>query len=117
MDGSFNVLDPSLYSADLLTGHWQFAETANWPLYVTGYSYDVYGAGADLLEEWAGIVKLKFDFSRGDQKLSRSQMIASLLQLADSYRAKQMPLIATQVRTDLHGTDELGVIGFSGPWN
>lgn len=117
VDGTFNVLDPASFTADLLTGHWSFKQTTTWPIYVTGYSYDVYAAAADVLEEWASLLKLEFDFATHLSKFQRSQKAAACLSLAATYREKQMPITAKMTRSDLHGTDQLGVLGFSGPWS
>ena len=117
VDGTFNVLDPASYTADLLTGHWSFAATTNWPLYVTGYAYDTYAAAADVLEEWASLLKLEFDFATHLSRFQRSQKSAACLALAATYREKQMPTTVKMIRSDIGGTDPLGVIGFSGPWN
>ncbi len=35
---------------DLDTGRWEFNSEPNYPLYVSGWSYDVYGAAAELLD-------------------------------------------------------------------
>lgn len=114
-DGTFNLVAAD--TADLLTGHWSFLTSATWPIYVTGYAYDVYAAAADVLEEWASLLKLEFDFATHLSRFQRSQKAAACLTLAATYREKQMPMTAKMTRSDLHGTDQLGVLGFSGPWN
>jgi hypothetical protein len=57
-------------------------------LYVTGRSYDLYGAAADLLDDWAQKVALQFDFSSDQQSFSRSQKQAMLKTAAEGYRQK-----------------------------
>jgi len=37
-------------TADLKTGRWTFSSEPDYPLYITGWSYDIYGAAAELLD-------------------------------------------------------------------
>lgn len=69
-------------------------------LYLTGRSYDLYGAAADLLDDWAQKVSLQFDFSSDQQSFSRSQKQEMLKKAAEGYRRKARPRTASQGRAD-----------------
>lgn len=84
-DSGFNVLSSGI-TADLLTGRWTFAAEPKWPLHVTGWYYDLQGAAADVLDEWAAKEKLSFDFSADGQSFKRSQKAERLLALAAECR-------------------------------
>lgn len=86
---AWEILTP--VSADLLRGVWTFGESQDY-LYITGSSYDCYGAAADLLE-------LQM-VSQG--VLVNSQKVASHIERQISvYRQKQRPLRVELYRTDV----------------
>lgn len=66
-----------------------------------GYTYDVYAAAADVLEQWAAVVKLQYDFTTDDQSFKRSQKQQQMLELADEYRRKQLPASVLMASTDV----------------
>lgn len=94
-----NVVTPSL--AEPITGHWQFATTTLPPVYITGKTYDVYRAAADLLERWAARYVTRFDFTSDAQSFRVSQVPAQLQALASTYRKKQRASHAVLRRTDV----------------
>ncbi|MBX6770878.1 MAG: hypothetical protein IRY83_04080 [Chloroflexi bacterium] len=99
-DAAWTALTP--VTSDRLTGHWTFASPGqNPPLFILGKVYDVYGAAADLLEQWAAKVKQEFDFSTDGQSFQRSQKLRALLDLAREYRRRQRPSVAVQARADV----------------
>jgi hypothetical protein len=103
-DAAWQPLTP--VSADRLTGHWTFASPGQPPpVYIVGKFYDVFGAAADLLEQWAAKAKLEYDFATDGQSFSRSQKARALLALAQEYRRRQQPAVAVQARADV------------GPWS
>lgn len=72
--------------ADLQAGTWSFFDIQGGvPYYVTGRSYDLYGAAADLLRRQAAQMKLQYDLSVGDLSVSRSQKQKNLLEMAATY--------------------------------
>ncbi len=99
VDLTFNPLSPD--QSDLRVGHWYFAASQLPSVYLTGNTYDLSGAAADACRQWAAKLKLKYDFSSADQKLSRSQQTKALLEMADQYEAKQRPMRISQVRQDV----------------
>lgn len=89
-------------TSDLRVGHWTFDAPQLPTIYLTGKNYDLYGAAADALEQWAAIVKRKYDVQSADQKLMRSQQSKAMLDLAETYREKQRPQRLTMVRSDVN---------------
>jgi len=86
--------------SDALHGHWSF--TTHQPaVLISGKIYDPYGAAADLLQMWAGLVATEFDVSVDGASMSRSQKRQALLDLAASYRSQQRVVIASQERDDV----------------
>lgn len=96
---TYAVLTPT--TSDYLTGRWTFAAEPAWPLYLSGNTYDLYGAAADALETWAARVKCEIDFASEGQNLKLSQKRAAMLELAQTYRAKQAPVTVTMTRNDM----------------
>jgi hypothetical protein len=95
---AYAVLVPG--TIDYLTGVWTFASGQTPPLYITGATYDLFGAAAWLLNERIAAVAQKYDFSAAGQSYSASQQFAHWRQLRDDYRSKMRPKSARLVRTD-----------------
>jgi hypothetical protein len=91
VDPTFNAVTPA--TSDELTGHWTFTVSTLPNLYITGKAYDMYGAAAEILEAWSGIVRAEgdFDFSEDGQSFSRSQKGRGLDAQAAEYRRKALP--------------------------
>ena len=104
-----NVVTPSL--SEPIAGHFAFATTMLPPLYISGKTYDVYRAAADLLERWAARVVLNYDFSSDGQSFKRSQAADALQKLAVTYRRKQRAGSITVGRSDLTGASPLSNVG------
>ena len=51
VDYSYTPVTPT--TEDLVNGRWTFAATPSWPVMITCWAYDCYGAAVDLLEEWS----------------------------------------------------------------
>ena len=105
VDTAFNPLPPPgiTLTANLLTGRWEFSAGVTPSARLSGFTYDLAAAAVEALESWASKVKLKYDFASADQKLSRSQMIAHLLTLAETFRGKCRPVSVTLTRDDVAG--------------
>lgn len=97
-DSSYAPLTPA--TSDLITGTWTFAASTPPPVYLTGATFDLYGAAADLLEAWAASVKMEHSFSIGGDSFQRQQKSTHLHQLAGQYRRQQRPFVASLVRRD-----------------
>ena len=76
-------------------------DQAGTALYLTGRSYDLYGAAADALTAWAQKVALQFDFSSDQQTFSRSQKQTMLLAAAERYRRQARTRRANITRPDI----------------
>ncbi len=85
-DGAYGTLAPD--SIDLLTGHVHFTVSQTPPVLITGKVYDVYAAAVDLLEAWQAKVALEYNFSAEGQSFQRSQKLAQLAALAETYRKR-----------------------------
>jgi hypothetical protein len=94
-----NVVTPS--SSENIVGHWVFAATTLPPVYITGKTYDIYRAAADILERWAAKVVMAYDINVDGQSLHRSQMATMLTNLAHQYRMKQRAHVINVTRTDV----------------
>lgn len=92
-----------------LVGHWAFAtQPAGLGVRVTGKVYDLYAAAADLLEEWAGKLKLNFTFSADMQRFSLSEQVTNVLSVAARYRMQAQPrsvrIIQSESAPQVEGT-------------
>ena len=76
-------------------------DQAGTALYLTGRSYDPYGAAADALTAWAQRVALQFDFASDQQTFSRSQKQTMLLAAAERYRRQARTRRANITRPDI----------------
>lgn len=97
------------YTEDATDGVWTFTETQE-GVYVTGTTFDTYGAAADLLDQWAisgsassvasggQISEWETDGQRVKKTASTSEERRSL---AASYRAMSLPVIGSFARSDL----------------
>src|SRR5690606_31595054 len=92
-DRSYDELTPD--SEDLQTGRWTFAAHQAEPVYLTGYTYDLYGAAIDCLTAWAAQLKSAFDFTADGLSVKRSQQLASI----NGLMARYSPLVAPQKMT------------------
>lgn len=86
-----------------IAGHWQFSTTTLPGVFITGRTYDVYRAAADLLERWAARWALSYDVNVDGQSLHRSQAGAALMNLAKQYRQQQRAFTIDTRRTDTNG--------------
>lgn len=98
-DAGGGVLAPA--EADCLVGHWRFDTHTPPPVLLTGRTYDLCAAAADVLEAWAARTKQEYDFGAADQRLARSQQTAAMRGLAQGYRARQRPVVGRVVRGDV----------------
>lgn len=100
-DGQGNVLSEAT-SGDVsepVLGRFVLATAAD-PVTITGRTYDIYGASAELLMSWAARVSRDFDFSADGQSFSRSQKREGLLEMAREFAKRAKPRRAKLVRPD-----------------
>lgn len=94
-----NAVTPT--TSENIVGHWVFSATTLPPVYITGKTYDIYKASADLLERWAAAWAQNYNVSVDGQSFQRGMVLQSYLNLAASYRKKQRPVTISANRTDL----------------
>ena len=90
----------AVLAEDALSGEWELETETHGPVFVTGRTYDVYAAAADVLEAWAARERLAYDITLDGQTLRRAQVGERLLALAQSYRRQARPHQATVIRSD-----------------
>lgn len=98
-DAAGTVLTPA--TSDLVSGYWTFSTDPGGLVYLTGATYDLYAAAADLLDAWAAQTKLAYDYSQNGQQFVRSQQTKAILTLAATYRRKRRPRHTRWERSDL----------------
>jgi hypothetical protein len=76
------------------------SQVATVPL-ISGVAYDLYGAAADVLTDWASAVKLGYDITTDGQTLKRSQRHEQLLGQAKEYRKRAVIGTAQMQRRDV----------------
>lgn len=94
-----------------IAGHWQFATSTLPPLYISGKTYDIYRAAADLLERWAARWALCYSFSSDGQSFQRQQAGQALKALSCTYRMQQRARMFTVTRSDLKQSGNMAGAG------
>lgn len=100
-DHAYNTLTATTYEYEL--GRFTFStdQTANCPLHLTGKTYDVNAAAADLLDAWASLVAIQFDYADAAVTDSWQKKQAQLIKMADRYRSMSRPGHVALVRLDM----------------
>jgi hypothetical protein len=97
-------------ASDYIVGHWQFElDVFNSgtvpgqypPCFITGKTYDLNCAAADLLEFWAASLACAYDVTVDGQSLRRSQLMQGKLTMSQYYRRLAKPKVAKMVRKDV----------------
>lgn len=89
-------------SFDLGRGVWHFDTAPGQTVYLTGTSYDLSGAAADLLETELATLRRKFDTTDASgATMKRNQEFTSTEALIKRYRAKQRVVSISSVRSDV----------------
>lgn len=104
-----NVVTPA--TSEPIAGHWTFATTTLPPIYISGKTYDIYRAAADLLERWAARWALSYSISVDGQSLQRGMVLTMLLDLAKTYRLQQRAHSISVVRTDTTRQGNIAAVG------
>jgi hypothetical protein len=76
------------------------SQLAKTPL-LTGTTYDLNGAAADVLTDWASAAKLGYDITADGQTLTRSQRHEQLLTQAEEFRKRAIVGTVSMSRSDL----------------
>ena len=106
-NGSYDIIDAAsspiaIDDVDLLTGQWTFSGHLASPVMLTGKTYDIYAAAADMLEMWLAKVKLDYDFLSSGRTFKRSQQIEGLERLIKTYRGRSWVTTSHMIRTDMN---------------
>lgn len=89
------------YTADYSRGLVTFAaNTLGSVYYLTGRSYDLNAAAADVWRTKAAQAASSYDISTDNHSLSRSQIMAQALQMAEYYSMQSGPQMTTLYRSD-----------------
>lgn len=106
VNSSFDSLTPT--TEDLLVGRWTFSTAPSYPVYATGFYYDLNGAAVEALEAWQAREKLSFDFRADGHDLKRSQKFEMLGKLADKFRKTARARTGCLISGDFEGVDGFG---------
>ncbi len=98
-DGNWNKITAE--TAEWMIGRFSFAASRLPPVYLTGKHYDVMSAAVDLLEQWAGRVKLEYSFSADGQSFQRAQKLAGIQALIEQYSKRIPSRVVTMSRSDV----------------
>jgi len=95
-DGTGAVQGTSAYTPDYRRGVVQFAaDTSGTTYYLTGRSYDLDAAAADVWRRKASHYASSFDFSTDNHSVTRSQVYAHCLEMASFFEAKSGDAVTT----------------------
>lgn len=102
-DGTWTPISSGLYTPDYLTGRWTFSASQTPPVFLTGKTYDVYAAAANLCEQRAALTAEQFSFSADGQSFSRGTKTTTWQALAALYRRQARVGAVRLTRSDLGG--------------
>lgn len=89
-------------TADYENGRWAFVSEPARPVYLTGWTYDLYAAAADALEQQAATMTGLYDFAADGGSYKRSQQREGIAATAKQYRALQRVGVAEMYRGDVN---------------
>ncbi len=87
IDGNYGTVTP--LTSDLLTGRWTFGTAPVRPVMITGWTYDIYAAAAELLLLRKAQVSEDFDFATSEGlKYTRSQKLDMIEKVRKDFLSK-----------------------------
>ena len=90
------------YTVDYFRGRVTFsADTGGSTLYLTGRSYDLDGAAADIWRQKAGHAASMYDFSTDNHRFNRSQYMKHCMQMAAHYDSRAGVGVGIVTRSDV----------------
>ena len=101
-NGTYVDVSADLNISDYRVGKFTFLAPVNLPVFLSGVVYDIYGAAADMLEQWVAKVKSDYDFLSSGRTFKRSQQADGIDRLAKVYRSRQWITSSPMVRTDMN---------------
>jgi hypothetical protein len=93
-------------TSENIVGHWTFTNSTLPPVMLTGKTYDLYRAAADLLERLAARWVLRYSMNVNGQSLQRGNVNVDLQKLAMTYRLKQRAGLTEMTRSDIAAQSE-----------
>lgn len=96
VDSAYATVTPT--TSDLVNGRWTFAADRAAPLYIVGNRYDVYGAAAELAEDWAAKLKLEIDYDNAGLSNTWMHKANGLRALSDRLRQRAECPVSKMVR-------------------
>lgn len=101
-DTNGDVIDPADYTVDYARGHIRFsADREGQALYLWARTYDVKRAAADIWRQKAAYYAEQHDYTIDNHSMSRSQLIAHCLTMAEKLEREAGIRSVSFVRTDL----------------
>ena len=98
-NNAYAALTPS--TEDLVNGRWTFATQPAYPVYLLGWTYDLYGAAADALEERTAQVSEDYTFQADGGYYVRSDKQRMVLATISQYRKRQRVKTVEMYRGDV----------------
>ena len=101
IDSAGNVQGTANYTADYRNGRFVWsADTEGALYYMTGRSYDVNSAAADIWRQKAGHFSTAVNFSTDNMRVDRGSMMNNALQMATYYEQQAPAQVVTLYRSD-----------------
>lgn len=92
-DSAYATIAAADYTEDAILGIWVLDNSTTPPVYITGRTYDLYGAAAEVLGEWLAKLKLEYSFSSDGTSVARHAS-----QLSEKYRQTEALMKGYQLR-------------------
>lgn len=100
-DSTGTIIGTSNYVVDYANGIITFTENQSGSArFLTGRSYDIYGAAADIWKTKAGAYAGAVDFKTDNMSVNRSQMFKQAMSAAREYEAMAKPRVMNLIRDD-----------------
>ena len=102
-DNNWATVAGSLYAADYIRGRVTFTtNTLGSAYFLTGSTYDLPAAAADVWRQKAAHFSEHVSFSADGMSINRQQLISNCLMMADKYAAQTGAMVATIYRSDVN---------------
>lgn len=100
-DSTGTIIGSSNYTVDYANGIVTFgADQAGSSRYLSGHSYDLFGAAADVYRMKAGAYSEAVNFKTDNMSVNRGDAIKQCLQMASQYASMSAPKVASFTRDD-----------------
>jgi hypothetical protein len=104
-DSDGNAKGTADWTANYINGHVRFSvDQGGTAIFLTGRSYDLYGAAAEICRQHAAVQAAKYSFTADDTTLHRSHWFDHYMKLADLYDKMARPVVVSMVRSDVNSS-------------